>query len=200
MSSRRSTASSGVSRMQVEVLHLVEHAERPALLAGAVVRQQDEDGVVQLPKSLQRRRPGDRSGASVWSRKPAKASCSRQARRRWFSGSVSHGSTPGLRGASAVPGGTHAQLELAGEPVLAGGVPAVVELAPVLGEVLGRCLVRGVGGPEGEVDEEGPVRADGRRVVDELDRLVDQVLAEVVALLGRAPAGRPGGCRTSARA
>ena len=42
-----------------------------------------------------------------------------------------------------------------------------------------------MGGTEGEVGEEGPVGADRHRVVDELERLVDQVLGEVVALLRR---------------
>ena len=67
--------------------------------------------------------------ASVCSRKAAKASWRRAARRRWLSGRVSHGSTPGLRGASSGVGGEQAHLELAGEPPVAGRVPAVVERA-----------------------------------------------------------------------
>ena len=56
--------------------------------------------------------------------------------------------------------GDDAQLELAGEPALAGHVPALVVAAPVLGQVLRRRLVGGVGGAEGQVGEERPVGAD----------------------------------------
>ncbi len=41
-----------------------------------------------------------------------------------------------------------------------------------------------VHGPEGQIGEEGPVGTDGRGVVDEADGVVDQVLAQVVALVG----------------
>ncbi len=42
----------------------------------------------------------------------------------------------------------------------------------------------GVHGPERQVGEEGPVGPDGDRVVDEPDGVVDQVLAQVVAVVG----------------
>jgi hypothetical protein len=42
-----------------------------------------------------------------------------------------------------------------------------------------------VGRPETEVQVEGLLRIDLAQVRDELDRLVDEVLREVVALLGR---------------
>ena len=49
-------------------------------------------------------------------------------------------------GASFVPGGHHAQLDLAGQRLFAQLVPALVELALVLGDPLLRHVVRRVGG------------------------------------------------------
>ena len=46
--------------------------------------------------------------------------------------------------------------------------------------------MRGVGGAEGEIGEEGPVGSDRCGVVHELDGLVDEVLGEVVAVGDRA--------------
>ena len=81
-------------------------------------------------------------------------------------------------------GGDDAELLLPGEDPLAVGVPAVVELPGVLvGPLLG-SVVRGVRGAEAQVQVERLVRVDLLGVGDELDRLVDQVLGEVVALLG----------------
>ena len=64
------------------------------------------------------------------------------------------------------------------------GVPAVVELSgvlvgPFLGDVMG-----GMGGPRAEVEVEGLVGVDLLGVGDELHRLVRQVRGEVVPLLG----------------
>ncbi len=99
---------------------------------------------------------------------------------------MSHGSTPGLRGAEIGIGGEEPHLELAGEPPVAGRVPPVVEPPPVLLEIGGRRLVGGVHGAEGQIGEEGPVGTDRRGVVDEAQRVVDQVLAQVVPLGGGA--------------
>ena len=78
-----------------------------------------------------------------------------------------------------------AELLLLGEHLVAVGVPAVVEHAgvlvrPLLGDVVGRMR-----GAEAEVQVERLVGIDLLGVGDELDGLVDQVLGEVVALLGR---------------
>ena len=69
--------------------------------------------------------------------------------------------------------------------LLAVGVPAVVERALVLvGPLLGH-VVRRVRRAGAEVQVERLVRGDLLGVGDELDRLVGQVLGQVVALLGR---------------
>ena len=89
----------------VEVLHLVQDSERTALLAGAVVGQDHQQRVVELADALEVRHQATDLGVGV-SRYAAKASWSRDARSLWFTGSESQGSTPGLRGASLVSGGS----------------------------------------------------------------------------------------------
>src|SRR5665213_1244757 len=81
-------------------------------------------------------------------------------------------------------GRQQAELDLAGEPALAGHVPSLVESGAPLVEVLDRSLMGGVHGPERQVGEERPVGPDGDRVVDEPDGVVDQVLAQVVPVVG----------------
>jgi hypothetical protein len=81
-------------------------------------------------------------------------------------------------------GGDDPQLLLPREHPLAVGLPAVVEgplvaVGPLLGDVVG-----GVHRPGGEVQEERLVGGDLLGVGDERGRPVDQVLGEVVALLG----------------
>ena len=91
-----------------------------------------------------------------------------------------------------------AQLLLPGEGALALRVPAVVELARVLVGPLLRHVVRGVRRARREVDEERLVRHQRLLLAHPADGLVGQVLGEVVALLRRSPAARPGSCRRTA--
>ena len=136
---------------------------------------------------------------SVWLRKPANTSI------------IAGGEAPRVR-RQGIPlghvgvvarqlgvGRDDAELLLAGERLLPVGVPAVVELARVLVGPLLRHVVRGVGRPEAQVQVERLVGVDLAAVGDELDRLVDEVLGQVVALLRRPRAARPGGCRRRAR-
>ncbi len=81
--------------------------------------------------------------------------------------------------------GDESQLLLPGQRALALHVPAVVEAAGVLLPPL-RCDVeRRVRGAERDVGEEGTVRGDRLLVLDPGDRVVHQVLGEVVAVLGQ---------------
>ena len=81
--------------------------------------------------------------------------------------------------------GHDAELLLPGQRRLALGVPAGVEPAGVLVAPLGRDVERRVRRAEGDVGEERPVGRDRLLVLDPGDRLVDQVLGEVVAVLGQ---------------
>jgi hypothetical protein len=78
------------------------------------------------------------------------------------------------------------QLLLACEHRLAVGVPPRVELALVAVGPLLRHMVRSVPGAGGEVHEERLLGRVDVRVAHELDRVVGEVRAEVVALLRRA--------------
>ena len=80
----------------------------------------------------------------------------------------------------------HAELLLARERLLAQRVPALVELALVLGRPLGGHVVRRVRRAGRVVDEERLVRHQRLLLADPVDRVVGHVLGEVVALLGRA--------------
>ena len=83
-------------------------------------------------------------------------------------------------------GGNDTEFLLPGEHLLPVGVPAVVELARVPVRPFLRRVVRRVRGAEAQVQVERLGRVDLLDVGNELHRLVDQILAEVVALLGRA--------------
>lgn len=76
------------------------------------------------------------------------------------------------------------ELLLALEPTLTHDVPTLVVAPPVLVAVGRGGLVGGVGGPEGEPREDRPVGSDVGRGSDHLEGPVDQVLAQVVAVLG----------------
>ena len=78
-----------------------------------------------------------------------------------------------------------AQLLLPREHLLAVGIPAVVELALVLVRPLLGHVMRRVHRAGAEVHEERLVRRDLLGVGDEADRLVHQVLGQVVALFRR---------------
>jgi hypothetical protein len=80
--------------------------------------------------------------------------------------------------------GQDAQLLLALEDLLAVGLIAHVELALVLLDPLLGSVVGGVGRARAEVHEERLVGRHHLGVADEADRLVGQVLGQVVAVLG----------------
>ena len=167
----------------VEELHLVEDAERPALLARAVVGEDEHERVVELAG---RGEVVDEATDLVVGVVEERGERLLQARRELplVLGQLVPRLDARVARRELGARGHDAQLELAGEPPLARDVPARVEPAPVLLHVLGRRLVRRVRRAEREVAEERAVGTHGARVVDELDRVVDQVLAQVVAVLG----------------
>ena len=90
------------------------------------------------------------------------------------------------RAVRTVPSGTIAGRDLAGEQLLAPGVPPLVEHAPVRVDPLGGDVVGRVHGAEGEVQEEGLAWRALLLVLHHADGLVGQVLAQVVPVLGPA--------------
>ena len=100
--------------------------------------------------------------------------------------SESHAGTHDGRSDSRVPSGSRPDATWRCEHLLAPRVPAQVELAAVRLDVLLRRLVRRVARAGREPEEERLVGRGGAQVLHEQDRLVGQVLGEVVALLRRA--------------
>ena len=87
--------------------------------------------------------------------------------------------------ASLVPGRHHAQRDLTRQRLLAQLVPALVELALVLGDPLLGHVVRRVGGARCEIDEERLVRRQRLLELHPGDGLVGHVGHEVVARVVR---------------
>ena len=169
----------------VEELRLIRGPGRAALGAGAVVGDDHDQGVVQLPERAQElHQPpdlvigvGQETGEHL--HHPGSEPPGGRGQRR----PVGH--------VRIVPrqlrvGRDDAEFLLPGEHLLPVGVPALVELARVPVRPFLRHVVRRVRGAEAQMQVERLGRVDLLDVGDELHRLVDQVLAEVVPLLGRA--------------
>ena len=96
-------------------------------------------------------------------------------------------------------GGHDAELLLVGERLLADRLVAHVEPALELVDPLLRRVMRRVAGAGRVVEEERLLRRDRLGVADELERLVGDVVGEVVALFRASAAGRRDGCRRRGR-
>jgi hypothetical protein len=171
-------------RYEVEELVLVDRAGGAALGAGPVVGQDHDQGVVELADLAQEvQQPADVMVGVLQE-----------------AGEHLHhaGVQAALLGRAVLPPGhvgvvarqlrvgrDDPQLLLPGEDPVAVGLPAVVEGPLVAVGPLPGDVVRGVHRPGGEVQEERLVGGDLLGVGDEGGRPVDQVLGEVVALLGR---------------
>ena len=183
---------------EVEELHLVQDAERAALLAGAVVGEQDTMTCCRARRSPRGRR---RSGRSA-------RRCGRGTRRTPpAAGRPSAGGSRAGRPTARRPGCAararcrrgRARAPSGGRTTRRGRRPSRRRSGRGTSRGTRPAPGAGVRGAEREVEEERPVGPDRLRVVDEPDRVVDQVLAEVVAVLGALPGARRGGCRRRAR-
>ena len=169
----------------VEELRLIRGPGGAALGTGAVVGDDHDQGVVQLPEQAQElHQPpdlvigvGQETGEDL--HHPAVQAAGRRGQRR----PVGH---VGIVTRQLGVRGSDAEFLLPGEHLLPVRVPALVELARVAVRPFLRHVVRRVRGAEAQMQVERLGRVDLLDVGDELDRLVDQVLAEVVTLLGRA--------------
>ena len=203
--------------MPLNELHLVDRAVRAALAAGAVVGDEDDERVLALAGLLEvveqapdlvvgvREEPGVDLGHAA--EQPLLVVRERVPRPRDVEQRERLAVGPGARLGRADRvdrrqlgvGRDDAHLLLAGQRLLAHRLVAHVEAALELVDPLLRRVVRRVAGARRVVEEERLLRRDRLGVLDELDRLVGEVLGEVVALLRRASAGRPGGCRRPGR-
>ena len=165
--------------LQVVGTHGVDHAERPALLAGAIVGHDDDQRVVELACRLEET----------------------QQPREMLVGVVEHGGVGGLQareqatfalghigpGAHRVVARRHscslrddAELDLAGESLLALDIPAVSELRIVLLDQVDRRLVRRVAGAQRSQVATAVFRCR-RRGRRDSGMAVDQVGGEVIS-------------------
>ena len=176
-----------VARLQVEDAAEVEQPGGAALLAGPVVGEQHDDGVVEHVGFPQELDDPTELLVGVLDHRGVRL--------------LETGGEAALVIGELVPGGHtrvprrqvgrrrhDAELLLAGEALGADDVPAAIEAAPLTFEMAGGCLQGPVGGAEGEVVEERLVGSEREVVGQHGDRLVDQVVTEVVAVLG--PGGR----------
>ena len=166
--------------LQVVGAHGVDHAERPALLAGAVVGHDHDQRVVELARRLEE------------GHQP----------REVLVGMVEHGGVGGLQAREQaalalghVGPGAHrvvarrqaralrhdAELDLAGEPLLALDVPAVGEQRIVFLDQVERRLVRRVAGAQRQPGQPRRLLVVGDVVGEIADGLVDQVGGQVIA-------------------
>ena len=186
----------------VEELVLVEGAVRAALAARAVVGDDHDDRVVELARLLEvvEEPPdlvvgvGDEAGVDlghageeallvVGERVPGPHEVELRPRLPVGTGDPVRLSVRVDRRELDVLG-QEAELLLAGEDALADRLVALVEAPLVRVRPLLEDVVRRVRAARAEVHEPGLVGIDRLRVAHELDRLVGQVLREVVAVLG----------------
>ena len=166
----------------VEELCLVGGPGRPALGAGAVVGDDHDQRVVELAGRRRNSiKPADLViGVGQETGEDLHHPAEQAARRRRQRLPVGH---VGVVTRQLGAGGSDAQFLLPRERLLPVGVPPIVEHARVPVRPFLRHVMRGVRGTEAQMQVEGLGGVDLLGVGDELDRLVHQVLAEVVPLL-----------------
>ena len=166
----------------VEEEHLVERAHRPAFGAGAVVGDDHDQRVVQLADLAQEIEDASKVMIGEARRSRRRPPCSGH-RAAWprLAGFPNRHIGVVRRQLGAWRDDPHIQLALVDD--LAVLVPAHVELALVLVRPFLGHVVRGMSCARGVVQEERLIGCGDVSVLDELDRLVGQVAAQVVAFL-----------------
>ncbi len=185
-------------------LHLVDGAGRPALAARTVVGDQDDERVLELFALLQvvEQAPdvvvGVREEAGVDLGHPGEELLLVVAELAPRARVVEHRERQVVRALTSVGGSDRVdrrqlrvgrddpELLLPRERLLAHRLVADVEAALELVDPLLRRVVRRMAGAGRVVEKERLLGRDRLRVLDELDRLVGEVLGEVVAVLGQA--------------
>ncbi len=161
----------------------MHHAEGATLLGRTVVRQEHHDGVVQLSHGAQSiDQPADLVIRVIQKSRERFLQATRQQLVR-FRHVVPCRNAGVARSELGAPG-NDTELELALIPAFTYHIPALVIAPSILLEVRGRGLMRGMGRTKGDVGEERTVGTDALAVVDHLQQLIDEVLGDVVAVVG----------------
>ena len=168
----------------VEPPHLVENAGRTAFLAGAVVRHDDEERIVEAVDFLQeshqstdlRVRVVELGGERFLQTRGELA---------FVRGEFGPRPDPWVQGSKTGALRDDAKCLLPLEPVRPGRIPARIETAPVLVAVGLRRLVGRVRGTERHVQEEGALRSERYLIAQHGDGTIDHILRDVVAGFGQ---------------
>ena len=181
ISSMRSRSSRAPAGSRFVDPRVVDRAVLPALGAGAVVRHEHDERVVELADLGQEVEQPPDLGVGVGQEG---REALHEPRRHHLIGGVElvPGGHPRRSGRQLGAGRHDARLELPSEGLVAPPVPSPVERPVVALDPLGGGVMGGMAGPGAEVEEEPPIRVDGAQVAQEADGLVGQVGAEVVAL------------------
>ena len=166
---------------EVKELHFVQNAEWSALLAGTVVRHHHDDGVVELAERL---KFIDQSADLCIGVLKERTKCFLQRKSKLLL--VLRKRIPrlnaGITWCKLRICGNQTEFDLLCEPTFAGNIPAFIVLAAMTSEILLGRLMRRVRSAKSEIREERTIWSDRDCVVNELDRFVDQIFAEVIAL------------------
>ena len=168
----------------VEELHLVPETELAALGAGAVVGEQNDEGVAEAAGALEFVEQAAELAVGVLE-VGGEGFVVAGEDAALVGGEGGPGPDAGIVGREDDVGGDEPHFLLAGEGGGADGVPAGVEAPAPFLEVVGRGVVRGVAGAVGEVEEVGAVGGGGAVVGDVADGAVGEIGVEEV---GRAVA------------
>ncbi len=164
----------------VERPHRVDEPERATLLAGSVVGQHDHDGVVECAGRLDERDQAAEVLVEVLEHRRVRA------------GQPGEESLlvrvvlvprlhPGVSRREFGAAGDDPHLDLAGQSLVAGPVPALLEHRGVLVDQLARRLVRCVACSRRHREEPWGVGDRGMMACEVADRLVDQIRGQVIA-------------------
>ena len=172
-------------RLEIERPHRVDEAERAALLARAIVGHHDDDRVVANVRRLQERDEARKMPVGM-----IEHAGEGRLQPREHATLVDGVILPGL---DAVVARRHPRLLrhqphrlLARQPPFALDIPAVHEFGIVASDDIGRCLVRRMAGAERDPGQPRNIGPIGMVIADEADRLVDQVLGQMIAVGVRA--------------
>ena len=184
----RASVSSRSSTRSCDEAVLVERADRAALGARAVVGDQQTSVSSSSAARLEVSRRSRPICASVCARKPANTSIMRAKSRRSSAASVAPGGDPRrTRRAASCPRGTTPSSSWRAKARARATPPSRRRSGRGSASIhVARRLVRRVHRAGREVEEERLARRGLLLVLDQADRLVGEVLGEVVAVLGRA--------------
>ena len=171
-----------IFRHTVEILELVHDTGGTAFLAGAVVRKQYDQGVVELPHLLQKRDQSSDLMIGVIQH-PGKCFLKSQGKFLFVFRKLIPGPHPGISRCQLCVFRNNTHFDLSAVPLFANNIPAGIEAAAIFFNEFSGRLMRGMGGTEGQIKKERPIRPDGLCIADKGHGLIDDIFTDMVALI-----------------